>query len=109
MLIQRVFVALEKALHKGFVHNRYGCRGFIVRCRKAPPAQDGYAKILKVVGAHAVPRGARFFVQLGSGIMASYQDEFAPVVGKRVVKRQPGSLHSRQTVEPFLKLAVERG
>src|SRR5262249_18307660 len=55
VLIQRVFVALEKALNERFVHDRHGCRSFGVRRRKAPPPQEGYAKIVKVVSAHTVP------------------------------------------------------
>ena len=32
VLIQRVFVALEKALHEGLVHDRHRRRGFVVGC-----------------------------------------------------------------------------
>ena len=41
--------------------------------------------------------------------MAGHVNEFAPVVGERVIERQPASLHSRQAIEAFLELTVERG
>ena len=33
VLIQRIFAALEEALHEGFVHDRHRRRGFVVRPR----------------------------------------------------------------------------
>src|SRR5208337_4911133 len=40
--------------------------------------------------------------------MPGHVDEFAPVVGERVIERQPASLHSRQAIEAYLELTVER-
>ncbi len=41
--------------------------------------------------------------------MAGDQNEFAPVIRERVVHGQAGALYSRQTIEAFFKLAIERG
>ena len=64
VLIQRFFRALEKALHEGFVDDGHGRSGFIVRRTERAPAQNWHAKILKIVGAYAVPRGTRLLVEL---------------------------------------------
>src|SRR6266576_1594772 len=108
VLIQGVFVALEKALHESLVDDGHGRGGFIVPCGKLAPTQDRHAKILKIVGAHAVPGRASFLVEFGRR-MAGDHDELAPVVGKRVIESQSGTLNARETVELFFKLAVERG
>src|SRR5215470_17660977 len=55
VLVQRVFISSEKALHEGLVHNGHWCRSLIVLFRKATPAQDRYAEILKIIGTHPVP------------------------------------------------------
>src|SRR6266481_5527360 len=107
VLTQRVFVALEKALHERFVDYGYGRSGFIVRRCKRAPAQNRHAKILKIVGAHAVPRGARFLVEFGRG-MAGDHDEFTPVVGERVIEGEADTLNARETAEMIFKLAIER-
>jgi hypothetical protein len=41
--------------------------------------------------------------------MTRNQDQFAPVVGERVVKRESGSLNARQAIEPLLDIAIHRG
>ena len=46
-------------------------------------------------------------MELGRG-MAGDHDEFAPVVGERVIEGQPGALDARQAIELFFKLAIER-
>ena len=50
---------------------------------------------------------ARFFMEL-AGRMTGHHNEFAPVVGERVIHCEPGSLHSRNAIELFFQLAVER-
>ena len=40
--------------------------------------------------------------------MTGDQDELAPVVGQRVVERQAGALHARQSLEPLFERAVQR-
>ncbi len=108
MLIQRVFAALEKALHESFVDDGHGRGGFVVRRRKRAPAQNRHAEILKIVGAHTVPRGARLLVELGRR-MASDHDEFAPVVGERVIEGETGALNAGETVDMIFKLAIKGG
>ena len=41
--------------------------------------------------------------------MSRHQDQFAPIVREWVIHGQPRTMHSRQSIEPFFKLAVERG
>src|ERR1700674_2098502 len=85
VLIQGIFVALQKTLHESLVDNGHGRGGFIVRCGKRAPTQNRHAKILKIVGAHAIPGSACFLVEFG-GRMAGDHDQLAPVVGKRVIE-----------------------
>ena len=40
--------------------------------------------------------------------MAGDEDQLAPVVGERVVEREPRALHAGQPIEPLLELAIER-
>ena len=108
VLIQRVFAALEKALHESFVDDGHGRGSFIVRRRKRAPAQNRHAKILKIVGAHAVPGRALFRVELCRR-MSGNHDEFAPVVGERVIEGETGALNAGETVDMIFKLAIERG
>src|SRR5258708_2974044 len=107
VLGQRIFVALEKALHERLVHDRYGRRGFVVRCRKRPSAQNRHAPVLQIVCAYPVPRCARFFVKLGWR-MTRHHNQFAPVVGQRDIHRQPGSLNAWQATELLFQLAIQR-
>src|SRR5207253_5718286 len=58
VLIERVFRALEKTLDESFVDNGHGRGGFVIGSGERAPAQNRHAKILKIVGAYAVPRGA---------------------------------------------------
>ena len=55
MLIDRIFVALEEALHEGFVHDGYRRRGFIVGRSEVTPAQDRHPKVLEIIGTYTVP------------------------------------------------------
>src|SRR5271170_5795 len=41
--------------------------------------------------------------------MAGDHDKFAPVIGERIVEREPGTLYTRQGIEFFFELPVERG
>ena len=58
VLIERVFRALEKTLDESFVDNRHRRGGFVIGSGERAPAQNRHAKILKIIGAYAVPRGA---------------------------------------------------
>src|SRR5258707_15564496 len=107
VLIQRVFSALEKALHESFVDNGHGRGGFVVRRRKRAPAQNWHAKILKIIGAHSVPGGACFLVELGRRVAGDH-DEFAPIISKRVIESETSPVNAGETVEMIFHLAVER-
>ena len=54
MLLDRVFLALEKTLHKCLVHNRHRSCRFIVCCREVSPAQNRHSKVLQII---ALSRG----------------------------------------------------
>ena len=41
--------------------------------------------------------------------MAGHIDQFAPVIGERVIERQSACPHSRQPIEVFFKLTIEGG
>src|SRR5439155_8518304 len=41
--------------------------------------------------------------------MAGDHDEFAPVVGERVIERETGALNAGKTTEMIFELAIERG
>src|SRR5205814_4554494 len=58
VLIERVFRALEKTLDESFVDDGHRRGGFIVCRGERAAAQYRHAKILEIVGAYAVPRGA---------------------------------------------------
>ncbi len=107
MPLHWVFAALEKAFHKRFVHDghRRGC--LVVRLCEIAAAHHGHAKILQIVRAHPVPRRSRFLVNFRQG-MPGYQNRLAPIVCKRVVERQPRTLHPRQTIQPILELPIQR-
>jgi hypothetical protein len=55
VLAYRVFIALEEALYKRLVHNSHGRGGLVVGRGEGASAQDGNAKVLKIVCAHPVP------------------------------------------------------
>ena len=40
--------------------------------------------------------------------MASDHDEFAPIVGERVIERETGALNAGKTTEMIFELAIER-
>ena len=56
----------------------------------------------------AVPRRAGLLARRRRRL-AGDEDPFAPVVGERVVERQPGALHAGNAGQPALQVAVERG
>ena len=58
-------------------------------------ADQPHAEVLKIVRADAIPRRAGLFARLRRW-MAGDQHQLAPVVGQRVVEREPGALHARQ-------------
>ena len=107
MLIDGVLAGLKEALDERLVDNRHRLAGFVVRPGEGAAAHDLHAEVLHIVGAHAVPRRARFLVQLGRR-MACNQDQLAPVVSERVVKRESAALDAGQAVEPILDRAVKR-
>ena len=60
VLLQRVFAAFEKAFHEGFVDDGNWGGGFVVGGGEGAAAQNRNAKVLKIVGADAIPRRAGF-------------------------------------------------
>src|SRR5205085_1479488 len=107
VLINGIFIAFEEAFHKSLVHDGHRRRGLIVGCGEVPSPQNWNAEILKIIGAHAVPRGTRLFVHLFCG-MAFDQNQLPPVVSEWVVKGKSGTLYSRQTVEAIFDLPIKR-
>src|SRR5262249_50289551 len=102
---ERIFVALEKAPDERFVHHGDWRRTFVVGIGERTAADDGDAKIVQVAGADAVPgRPGRF--THGRNRMASHDNQLAPVVGERVVKREPGRLDARQTGQTLFKGSI---
>src|SRR5581483_2861495 len=81
--------------------------GFVIGFCKSASPQNGHPEVLKIIGGYAVPGRPGLLAWLGSW-MAGYQDQFPPVVGERVVKRQPRSLDPGQAIQARLELPVER-
>jgi hypothetical protein len=55
---------------------------------KSPSAQSEHAKVLKVIGAHAVPWRARFLAHF-AGERAAQHNGIAPVVGEGLYSARP--------------------
>ena len=107
MLIERILVALEEAPDERFVHDRDGLRRLVVGGGEVAAADELHAEVLEVVRADAIPRRAGLLAGLRRR-MAGDEHELAPVVGERVVEREPGALHAGQAIEPLLDVAIER-
>ena len=107
VLPQGIFVAAEESLGERFVDDRDGRGGFVVATVKIPSADQFHTEVLQVLSAHPVPGGARGLVQLRCG-MAGDEDEFAPIVGERVVQRQTRSGHAGKTIESVFNIPVKR-
>src|SRR5580698_388891 len=71
-LIDGIFVTLKKAPDEGLIHNRHRGGGSVVSFAKSAAAHNRHAKVLKIAGADAIPRCARFLAHLRSG-MAGYK------------------------------------
>ena len=90
VLVDGVFVALEEAFDEGLIHDGDRRGGFVVGCGEMSPLEHGNAEMLQIVRTDAIPRCARLFVYF-AGRMAGDHDEFAPIVGERVVHGDVGA------------------
>ncbi len=98
--------ALEEPLHERLVDDRHGRGVLVVGLGEHAAAHQRDAQVLEVVRAHAIPRRARLFVHLGLG-MSFDQNQLAPIVGERVVERQPGAADARQPIEALLEAPIQ--
>ncbi len=94
VLIERILVGLEEVLHECLVHDGHVLGRLVVGGGEVAAAHQLHAELLQVVRAHAVPRRTGLLAG-GGQRLAGNQDALAPVVGERVVEREPGALHAR--------------
>lgn len=106
VLIERIFIAPEEALHERLVNDCNRSGRLVVRCRKQASPHDRDAQVLKIIGTDAVPGGAHIVARVRR--MAGDQNCFAPARGERIVQRESGSTHAGEACEPLLDVAIER-
>ena len=108
VLVERIFLGLEKALHERLVYHGHVLGGLVVGLGEVAAAYQLDAQVLQVVGANAVPRRACLLARRRRR-PAGHEHALAPVVRERVVEREPSALHARDTRETRFHVAIERG
>ena len=105
-LVERIFAVLEESANERFVHDRHMLGRLVVGLGEMTAARELDPEKLEVVGADAIPRRASLLAGLRRR-MPGHQDEFAPVVGERIVERESSAANTREPVEPFLQGSIE--